>query len=98
MPTTKSSSDVVVQSPLSVTGALGRVGRMWRHHVHGAPGIAVAVLLVVLAIVWVGVALVWTVVFGILLVPYRVVRRGQRRRKLEERRHAELLEAARRAE
>jgi fatty acid desaturase len=39
---------------------------------------------------WV-VVTVWYVLFSVLLVPYRLVRRGSRKRKLEELRHRELL-------
>jgi hypothetical protein len=37
----------------------------------------------------------WYVFFGILLVPYRLIRRGGRKRTLEQKRHEELLEALR---
>jgi hypothetical protein len=35
--------------------------------------------------------LCWYMVWGLWLVPYRVIRRGQRKRKLEARRHAEIV-------
>ena len=36
---------------------------------------------------------VYTLLFGILLVPYRLLRRGSRKRKQEMLRHAEVLAA-----
>lgn len=44
-------------------------------------------------VAWVGVTC-WYAVFGILVAPYRLLRRGQRRDKLERRREQELLERA----
>jgi hypothetical protein len=37
----------------------------------------------------------WYLFFGILLVPYRLIRRGGRKRTLEQKRHEEVLEALR---
>lgn len=35
---------------------------------------------------------VWYMFFGLLLVPWRLIRRGHRKQKLERARHRELLE------
>lgn len=37
--------------------------------------------------------LYWYLLFGLLLVPYRIIRRGQRKRRREELRHREMLAA-----
>ena len=37
----------------------------------------------------------WYVVFGVFLVPYRLIRRGSRKRKLADARHRELMDASR---
>jgi len=42
---------------------------------------------------WWGAVVVWYVLFGLLLVPYRLIRRGGRNRKIAERRHQELIQA-----
>lgn len=47
-----------------------------------------------LAVWWVAIA-VWYVLFGLVMFPYRLLRRGARKRKLAEARHRELMEAAR---
>jgi len=48
-------------------------------------------LLLIFFVWWVVVA--WYLIFGILLVPYRLIRRGSRQRKMENLRHRELLKA-----
>jgi hypothetical protein len=86
------SENVVLQAPMSFTGATKRIWRITRTKT-GAALYAIgtlAVLLIVLA--WVAV-FAWYVVFGLLLVPYRVVRRGSRRRRMEDLRHREALAA-----
>jgi len=35
----------------------------------------------------------WYLLFGLLLVPYRLIRRGSRKQKIQERQHQEILEA-----
>jgi hypothetical protein len=51
-------------------------------------------ILLVLSFWWMAIV-TWYVVFGILLVPYRLIRRGGRKRTIEQKRHEELLEALR---
>jgi uncharacterized membrane-anchored protein len=86
------SDRVVVQAPMSFSGSTRRIWKM----TGGAPAmkalIPVALVLVLLA--WVLVAC-WYVVFGLLLVPYRLVRRGSRQRKRDSLRHQEVLRAQR---
>ena len=89
------SERVIIQAPLSFTGSAGRI---WRITEERAPGwqhagwITLAVLAITLA--WAGV-LCWYAIFGLLLVPYRLLWRGQRKRDVAAKRHAELLAAAR---
>jgi hypothetical protein len=71
-----------VASPMSFAGSWDRMVR--------TPG---AVGLVLLPVWWPAVA-IWYLAFGLLVVPWRLVRRGARRRKVAERRHRELLEDA----
>jgi hypothetical protein len=44
---------------------------------------------------WWTAIITWYFAFGLLLVPYRLVRRGGRKRTIEQKRHEELLEALR---
>jgi hypothetical protein len=43
--------------------------------------------------VWWAAVLCWYAIFGIWLIPYRVIRRGARRRKIEQLQHAEMMAA-----
>ena len=81
------SERVVVAAPMSFTGSLGRLRRL--------PGWAFWTVGLVLLLAWWTLILAWYVVFGLLLVPYRVVRRGSRKRKRDELRHREQLNALR---
>jgi hypothetical protein len=77
---------------MSITGSAIRLWRLlgergqakWSRALWGTG--AVLVIVVVWAII-----VAWYLVFGVLLVPYRVIRRHARKRKVEALRHAELL-------
>jgi hypothetical protein len=90
-PTRLASEDVIISAPLSYAGSAQRIIRL-RRRARGerqlAAITALAVLLIVL--VWVFVT-VWYLMWGFMLVPYRVLRRGARRRRVEALRHRELL-------
>lgn len=92
------SERVVVQSPTSFVGS-GK--RIWRLARVGNPAarwlLAIPTALVLIALAWVFVA-VYTLMFGVLLVPWRLIRRGSRKRKLEEARHREQMDAINRAD
>lgn len=88
------SERIVVAAPMSYAGSAQRVWKLtritenvWLRAVLGA----LAVVLVALA--WVVVTL-WYVLFSLLLLPYRLIRRGQRKRKVDAARHREMLDAA----
>jgi Flp pilus assembly protein TadB len=46
-------------------------------------------------VIWWSAIVAWYAAFGLLLVPYRLVRRGSRKRKRESRMHQETLRAIR---
>lgn len=87
------SERIVVESPTSFTGSAKRIWRLtgtanaWLRWLLAIPG---ALLLIALA--WVLVA-AYTLVFGLLLVPWRLIRRRGRTRKLDEARHREQMKA-----
>jgi len=88
------SEDVVVQAPMSYRGSAGRLWRPVRHASSAGAKVALGALMAALvAVVWVLVT-AWYCVFGLLVVPYRLVRRGQRRRRREELRYRELADRA----
>jgi hypothetical protein len=79
------SENIVVQAPMSYTGSMRRLHNLMPA---GMAWLAWATCLVPLA--WM-VVTAWYICFGLLLVPYRLVRRGSRKRKLEALRHQEML-------
>jgi hypothetical protein len=89
------SDQVVIAAPMSFTGSAIRAWRLTVYP-HGTGWMAAAraatvtgVLLLILT--WWSVILCWYLVFGLLLVPYRVARRHARKRKIERLRHQEIL-------
>ena len=87
------SSRVVAAAPMSFAGSAQRI---WKLRYLPASGWARAVLgfvaVLLIVIVW-ALVLCWYLLWGIWLVPYRLIRRGQRRDKQARLRHAELLQA-----
>ena len=81
------SERVVVASPLSFAGSTQRLANMttdWND------ALRVVFLLLVLPFVWVFIA-AWYMVWGLWLVPYRLLRRGSRKRKRQGLQHREML-------
>ncbi len=76
---------------------IGSAKRAWRLTRFGPGWVKVLTvpLVIVLILCWWAVDLCWYAVFGLLVWPWRLVRRGQRRRKIEGLRHREMLEAIR---
>lgn len=95
--TSLTSEKVVVQAPMSFTGSARRI---WKLTTAGPPWLkwafTVWVALFLVAMAWM-VIVGWYAVFGLVLWPYRLLRRGSRNRKRDELRHRELLAATQRA-
>jgi hypothetical protein len=89
---------VVVAAPMSFAGSSQRI---WKITGLGRTGWATAGLvtlaLLTVLVGWAAV-LCWYLLFGLLLVPYRIVRRGQRKQKLAQRRHDEMIAAIQRGQ
>ena len=88
------SEQVVVSAPMSFDGSARRIaGPLWTR-----AGAAIKVLLgwwlvpILVVCAWTLVA-GWYLIFGLLLAPYRLVRRGSRKRKRDEARHREMLDS-----
>lgn len=90
------SEDVILQAPMSFTGAAKRIWRMTRDHAGVALYGMASVAVLVIACAWI-LIVGWYLTFGLLLVPYRLIRRGSRRRRLDSMRHREMLIAASKA-
>jgi hypothetical protein len=87
------SEEVIISAPLSYSGSAQRIVRLRRRAASEWELTAITTLAVFLIFMaWVFIT-VWYLTWGFLLVPYRVMRRGQRRRKVEALRHRELLGA-----
>lgn len=89
-----SNKKIVVAAPMSYTGSLGRTQNafwfdkpLWFKLLIGIWAVPIIVFS------WWVLIFVWYAVFGIFLVPYRLIRRGSRKRRIEQRRHQEILEA-----
>jgi Flp pilus assembly protein TadB len=90
------SEKVVISSPLSF---IGSVKRIWKITDVDNPAVKMLLSLVAAALIlfaWVFVAFWYVliyVVFGILFIPYRMLRRSSRKQKQAKLRHREVLEA-----
>lgn len=93
LPARLPSEDVILSAPMSYSGSAQRIMRMRRRArtESGLAGLTTAAVALIV-VVWVFVT-VWYLMWGVLLVPYRLHRRGARRRKAEALRHRELLTA-----
>ncbi len=90
-PARLASEDVIINAPMSYAGSAQRIMRTRRRANTGAAMCAITVLAVALVVLaWIFVT-VWYLTWGLLLVPYRLLRRGARKRKAESLRHRELL-------
>ena len=90
------SENIVISSPLSF---IGLAKRIWKITDVDNPVMKVLLSLVAAALIlfaWVFVAFWYVliyVIFGILFVPYRLLRRSSRKQKQAKLRHREVLEA-----
>lgn len=87
---------MVVESPTSFTGSARRIWKLTRLGPPPLKVLTIPVAVVLIAVAWVFCA-AWLLLWGIFLVPWRLLRRGARKRKQEQRRHEELLAATRQA-
>lgn len=83
----KSSEKIVIEAPMSYAGSRKRIMGL-------SDNLAIKLLLLVplVLIAWCFV-FVWYLIFGILVFPYRLIRRGSRKQKKADAQHREILEA-----
>jgi hypothetical protein len=90
-PARLASEDVIINAPMSYAGSAQRIFRLRRRAHNGGAKVAVTGLAIVLVLLaWV-IITTWYLVWGIWLIPYRILRRGARKRKAEALRHRELM-------
>ena len=90
-PARLASEDVIINAPMSYAGSAQRILRLRRRARSGGAKVAVTGLAIVLVLLaWV-IVTAWYLVWGVWLIPYRILRRGARKRKAEALRHRELM-------
>jgi Flp pilus assembly protein TadB len=93
----RASEDVIINSPMSFAGAAQRAFRLRRSTQRGPERAMMTLIAAVLTLAWWLIVASWYVVaigvFGIVTIPYRLLRRSARKRKMEARRHRELMAA-----
>jgi hypothetical protein len=90
-PARLASEDVIINAPMSYAGSAQRIMRIRRHADGGGKLVAITVLAIVLVLVVWMLVTTWYLLWGLWLVPYRLLRRGARKRKAEALRHRELM-------
>jgi hypothetical protein len=85
------SERVIINAPMSFAGAAQRALRLRGSRTGVARWAIFAVVALIVIPAWWALVVVWYITFGLLLVPYRLLRRGARKRKSEALRHRELL-------
>ena len=86
------SEQVVVQSPLSFVGSAKRIWALTDQDNQAARYSLMVLAVVLIVIAW-SFVLVWYCTWGLLLVPYRMIRRGSRKDKVRALQHREQLQA-----
>ena len=83
----KNSEKIVIEAPMSYAGSRKRIMGL-------SDNLAIRLLVLVplVLIAWCFV-FVWYLIFGILVFPYRLIRRGSRKQKKADAQHRELLRA-----
>lgn len=93
------SEKVVISAPFSFAGSAQRIWKMTDVDNPFLKFILALIAIVFIMFAWVFVAcwyFVLYVLFGILFIPWRLLRRGSRKRKQERLRHREVLDAIQR--
>ncbi len=86
------SEKIVVSAPLSFNGSALRIWKITRsENAYVKWSLLVPLALFLTFFAWCFIAL-WYMAFGILLVPYRLIRRSSRKNKRDQLRHREILE------
>lgn len=93
------SEKVVISAPFSFAGSAQRIWKMTDVDNPFLKFILALIAIVLIVFAWMFMAcwyFVLYVLFGILFIPWRLLRRGSRKRKQERLRHREVLDAVQR--
>jgi uncharacterized membrane-anchored protein len=89
------ASRTVVAAPMSFAGSAGRTMNLLWHGRHPAVKVVAVFAVPAILMCWWLAIIGWYTIFGLFLAPYRLLRRGSRKRKRESRMHQETLRAIR---
>lgn len=90
---TLKSEQMVVSSPMSFSGATKRIINITKvNNVFAKWFLAVPIAVILLLFMYVVIA-AWYACFGILVVPWRILRRGQRKSKKTTQQHREVMDS-----
>ena len=89
-PARLASEDVIINAPMSYAGSAQRIMRLRRRASGGSQLCTTGVAILFVVVAW-ALVTAWYCTWGLLLIPYRLLRRGSRKRKAEAIRHRELL-------
>jgi hypothetical protein len=86
------SERVIINAPMSFSGAAQRAWRLGEGLNQWVRWLVLRPLFTLpLIALWWSAVLVWYLIFGIFLIPYRLLRRGARKRRAERLRHREVM-------
>ena len=91
MPTRLASEDVIINAPMSYAGSGQRIWRLRRQTQSDRALIVLTALAIALVVMAWTLVTAWYLLWGLWLVPYRLLRRGARKRKAEALRHREMM-------
>lgn len=99
------SEKVVIESPMSFAGSAKRSWKLtyladstttpssvWEKIFRMMIKVFLALLALIVMIFWWFLIVCWYLIFGILVIPYRLLRRSQRRDKKSKLQHREMME------
>jgi hypothetical protein len=87
------SEKVVVSAPLSYAGSAARIWKLTGVTANAGGRVALGIAAIVLILGAWSFVTAWYLTWGLLLIPYRFIRRGSRKRKREALQHREMLAA-----
>ena len=91
MSTKPASASYSISAPMSFAGSAHRIWGITTRHSNPWLTAALGTLAVVMILTaWTSI-FCWYLMFGLMVVPYRIMRRGQRKQRVAQRRHNELM-------
>jgi hypothetical protein len=86
------SNRIVISAPMSFSGSVQRIFKIVDFDNFLLKWILLIPFALLLTLITWSFVLIWYLIFGFWVIPYRLIRRSQRREKRDRLRHKELLE------